>query len=135
MNIFQQIAPRLSRSNQAESASNGTATLDNSLKPLFEIKESPEAWTLTVQLPGVSKENLEVTAENDQITVIGRRSWQPPADWTALYRESVDAPYQLVLEHENNVDVAKIAAELKDGVLTVSLPKTEAVKPRKVTIS
>lgn len=137
MNFFNQIVPRLSRSTarQSESADGGIATLENSIKPLFDIEETNEAWGLTVQLPGVTKENLELTAENDQITIIGRRTWQAPVGWTALYRESVDAPYRLVLEHDNNVDVAKIAAELKDGVLQVSLPKTEAVKPRKVTIT
>lgn len=137
MNIFNQIVPRLTRSvgRKSDEAADEATNTGLTLKPLFEVEEAPEAWSLTVQLPGVTKENLELTAENDQITIVGRRSWQAPADWTALYRESVDSPYRLVLEHDNNVDVAKIAAELKDGLLKVSLPKVEAVKPRKVTIT
>jgi len=137
MNIFNQIVPRLSRSvgRKSDAAADETTNSGQTLKPLFEVQETNEAWGLTVQLPGVTKENLELTAENDQIVIVGRRAWQAPAGWTALYRESVDSPYRLVLEHDNNVDVAKIAAELKDGLLKVSLPKAEAVKPRKVTIS
>ena len=137
MNILTQIVPRLSRTigRKPEVAEEGSADGGYAIKPLFEVEETPEAWSLTVQLPGVTKENLDFTAENERITIKGRRTWQVPAGWTTLYRESVDAPYQLVLEHINTVDVAKIAAELKDGILRVSLPKVEAVKPRKVTIT
>ena len=137
MNIFTQIAPRFTRSvaRKSEDAENGGSEAGLTVKPYFQVEETPEAWGLTVQLPGVTKENLDFTAENERITIKGRRTWQVPAGWTTLYRESVDAPYQLVLEHINTVDVAKIAAELKDGILRVSLPKVEAVKPRKITIS
>lgn len=138
MSILNQIVPRLSRSLGRQTT--GVAEENQSdggyaIKPLFEVAETPEAWNLTVQLPGVTKENLEFTAENEQIAMLARRTWQLPTGWTALYRESADAPYKLVLEHNNSVDVAKIAAELKDGILRVLLPKAEAVKPRKVVIS
>lgn len=137
MSIFNQITPRLSRSLSRKSDGADSNSSDNglSVKPYFQVEETPEAWALTVQLPGVTKESLDFTAENERLTIRGRRNWEAPAGWTTLYRESVDAPYQLVLEHINSVDVAKIAAELKDGVLRVSLPKVEAVKPRKVTIT
>jgi HSP20 family molecular chaperone IbpA len=52
-----------------------------------------------------------------------------------LHRESADAPYELVLAHENAIDVDKIAAEIRDGVLRVSLPKHEALKPRKIAVN
>ncbi len=137
MNILNQITPRFTRfarrpaEGTDESAENGGFTV----KPYFEINETPDAWALTVQLPGVTKENLEFTAENERIIISGRRAWPLPAGWTTLYRESVDAPFKLSLEHNNTIDVAKIAAELKEGLLRVSLPKVEAVKPRKVVIS
>jgi len=136
MNILTQIVPRLSRtiSRKAAAEAAGTAEGGYTVKPLFEVEETPEAWALSVQLPGVPRENLDFTAENERITINARRTTEVPAGWTTLYRESVDAPYQLALEHNNTVDVAKIAAELKDGVLRVSLPKMESVKPRKVVI-
>jgi HSP20 family protein len=137
MSILNQIIPRLSRTvgHPSEAADEGTGADGVSVKPFFAIEEKPEAWSLTVQLPGVTKENLEFTAENDRIAISARRTWLPPAGWTTLYRESADVPYKLVLEHNNTVDLAKIAAELKDGILRVSLPKVEAVKPRKIVIS
>jgi HSP20 family molecular chaperone IbpA len=133
MNLFSQIVPRLTRrQSQAEPAS---ADAEYALKPAFEVQESPEAWGLTVHLPGVTKDGLELTAEEGLLTIRGRRGWQQPAGWTALYRESADAPFALMLEHDNAVNVDQIHAELKDGVLRVSLPKAEALKPRKISVN
>jgi HSP20 family molecular chaperone IbpA len=106
-----------------------------SVKPLHELKETDEAWGLQVFLPGVAKDGLEFTAEEGLITIRGRREWKAPAGWTVLYRESADAPHELMLRHDNTINVEKIHAELKDGVLRVSLPKAEAVKPRKIAVN
>lgn len=105
------------------------------VKPVYEIKETPEAYGLTVQLPGVSKENLEITAEDGQFRIFARRAWKQPEGWTLRYRESADAPFELLLAHDNLVDADKVLAELKDGILRVSLPKHEAIKPRKITVN
>ncbi len=134
MSIFNQLVPRLSRS-LGRNPADGEAATEFTLKPAYQLAETPEAWTLTAQLPGVAKEGLEVTAEEGHVTVRGRRNWQKPEGWTALYRESYDAPYELTLEHDNTVDVERIQAELKDGVLRVSLPKAEALKPRKIAVN
>lgn len=139
MNLFNQIIPRLSRpstrqqNDGAQEAGSGEAEF--TLKPVYQLTESPEAWGLTAYLPGVTKEGLELTAEDGRITVRGRRSWQKPESWTAIYRESLDSPYELTLEHDNTVEAEKIHAELKDGVLRVALPKAEAVKPRKIAVN
>lgn len=105
------------------------------IKPLYDIKETAEAYGLTVQLPGVAKDGLSITAEEGTFTIRGERGWKRPAGWTSLYRESSDLAYELVLENDNAIDVDKIHAELSDGVLRVSLPKTEARKPRKIAVS
>lgn len=135
--FFNQIVPRLARTLNRESTPTNGAANDSefTVKPAYEIKETAEAWGLTVHLPGVAKDGLEVTAEDSLVTIRGRRTWRQPEGWTSLYRESVDAPYLLTLEHDNTVNADGIHAELKDGVLRVSLPKAEAAKPRKIAIS
>ncbi len=132
MSLMQSLVPSIGRS-PARRESNGNPT--PSIKPLYEVKETEEAWGLQVYLPGVAREGLELTAEEGLVTIRGRRDWKAPAGWTALYRESADAPFELALQHDNTVDVDKIHAELKDGVLRVSLPKSEAIKPRKIAVS
>mgnify|MGYP001357002021 CR=1 FL=1 len=94
-----------------------------------------DAWGLTVQLPGVSKESLEISAEEGLLVVRGSRSWKRPEGWTVLHRESPDTDYELVLEHDNIVETDAIHAELRTGILQISLPKAEAVKPRKISVS
>ena len=134
--LFNQIVPRLARTLHRDPApANAEASAEFTVKPAYEIKETPEAWGLTVQLPGVTKDGLELTAEDSLVTIRGRRTWRQPEGWTALYRESVDAPYLLTLQHDNTVNADGIHAELKDGVLRVSLPKAEAAKPRKIAIN
>ncbi|WP_415909066.1 Hsp20/alpha crystallin family protein [Oleiharenicola sp. Vm1] len=136
MTLFNQIVPRLSRAiaRREDNAAASTAP-EFTLKPVYELKENAEAWGLTVYLPGVAKDGLELSAEDGILSIRGRRGWAKPEGWTPLYRETVDAPYALSLEHDNSVDVDKIHAELKDGVLRVSLPKAEAVKPRKIAVN
>lgn len=135
MTLFNQIVPRLSRAVGRREPEGAATEPEFTVKPAYEVRESAEAWGLTVHLPGVAKDGLELTAEDGRLVVRGRRGWKAPAGWTAVYRESVDAPYELELEHDNTVDVDKIHAELKDGVLRISLPKAEAVKPRKIAIT
>src|SRR5690606_14638856 len=128
------LTPSLSRT-PARRDEKRPADLAHTVKPLYEIKETPDAYGATLYLPGVAKDGLELTAEEGQIRVVGRRSWKQPEKWTALHRESVDAPYELVLAHDNATDPDKIAAELRDGVLRISLPNHEAIKPRKISVT
>ena len=133
MSLFNSIVPSLTR--PLARRENGGADLGPTVKPYYEVKETDEAWGLAVYLPGVAKDGLEITAEESQLRIVGRRVWKQPEGWTALYRESTDAPYELVLAHDNAIDPEKIHAELTDGVLRASLPKAEAVKPRKIAVS
>jgi HSP20 family molecular chaperone IbpA len=133
MSLFNTIVPSLTR--PLARRETGGADLGPTVKPFYEIKETDEAWGLAVYLPGVAKEGLEITAEESQLRIVGRRAWKQPEGWTALYRESTDAPYELVLAHDNAIDPEKIHAELIDGVLRASLPKAEAIKPRKIAVS
>lgn len=136
MSLLNQIVPRLSRPFARRQSEGPNATeAEFTGKPAYELTENAETWGLTAQLPGVTKEGLEVTAEDGRIAIRGRRQWQKPEGWTAVYRESLDAPYELVLEHDNTVDTDKIHAELKEGVLQLSLPKAEALKPRKIAVT
>ena len=132
MALFTNLIPSLNRNlaRRDESAARGP-----SVKPAYDVKETAEGYGVTVHLPGVTKEGLELTVDNQELRITGRRAWQQPEGWTSLYRETADLPFELVLTHENAIDVEKIHAELKDGVLRASLPKAEALKPRKIALS
>jgi len=135
MSLFNTLIPTLTRPSAPAQAASAAGESGPTLKPAYEIKETADAFGVTVQLPGVTKDGLEITAEEGVLRIVGRRGWKQPEGWTALYRESADAPFELVLTHDNAIDAEKIHAEIRDGVLRVSLPKHEAVKPRKIAVS
>lgn len=135
MSLINTLIPSLTRLPARREPASTQPNLGPTVKPAYEIKETDDAYGVTVYLPGVTKDGLEITADAAEFRIVGRRAWQRPEGWTSLYRESVDAPFELVLTHDNVIDADKIAAELRDGILRVSLPKAEAVKPRKITVS
>ncbi len=132
MNLFTSLIPAFTRTPVRRD--NGT-DLGPTVRPFYQVKETDEAYGLIVQLPGVAKDGLEITAEESTLRIVGRRAWKRPEGWTALYRESSDAAYELVLDHDNVIDLDKVHAELRDGVLRLSLPKAEAIKPRKIAVA
>lgn len=134
MSLLNSLIPSLSRQPATRSGQD-SGTLAQAVKPAYEIKETNDAFGVTVYLPGVTKDGLDLTAEDGQFRIVGRRAWKQPEGWTALYRESTDAPFELVLTHDNAIDADKVAAELRDGVLRISLPKHEALKPRKIAVN
>ncbi len=136
MNAFNQIAPRLPRVfGRNTQTTDQTNESEFTVKPAYGLRESGDGWQLMVQMPGVTKEAVEISAEANQVTIRGCRTWQKPEMWNVLHRETVDAPYELVLEHENTVDSNKIGAELKNGMLEINLPKAETLKPRKIAVN
>jgi HSP20 family protein len=104
-------------------------------RPSYQVGETETAYSVTVGLPGVAKDSVEITDENGELRISGKRGTALPEGRVALYRETSDAPYELVLAHDGTVDTAKIGAELKDGVLTLTLAKSESAKPRKIAVS
>jgi len=101
--------------------------------PNVNIFETPEGYVLQAEMPGVSKDGLEITVEGTEIAIVGRRNPETTAGQT-LFRERHAADYRRVFELDPAIDTAKVSAKIEQGVLTVSLPKSERVKPRKITV-
>lgn len=103
------------------------------IAPEVNIYETDDGYVLQAEMPGVSRTNIEITLDDNSLTLTGRRSDGQPKGST-LYRESRGADYRRVFELDPTVDTEKITAEMRQGVLVLSLPKAERVKPRKITI-
>ncbi|MEI9998217.1 MAG: Hsp20/alpha crystallin family protein [Verrucomicrobiota bacterium] len=102
--------------------------------PRYDVQETADGFTVTAFLPGVDRTALETQVDSDKLTIFGRRTWTAPAEWTTIYRETQPADFRLVLEIDQRVNRDAIKAELNQGVLTLTLPKAEAVKPRRIEI-
>ncbi|MEI6351162.1 MAG: Hsp20/alpha crystallin family protein [Verrucomicrobiota bacterium] len=102
--------------------------------PRANIHEGKEAYMLELEMPGVPKEGLEITIENNELTIIGRRSDPEPAG-ELVYRETRPLNFRRVFDLDPSIDTTKISAKIDKGVVTLTLPKAERVKPRKITVS
>jgi HSP20 family protein len=85
-------------------------------------------------MPGVNKEGLEISIENNELTLMGRRSL-PSINGTLLHKEMRRENFRRVFEIDPSIDPGKISAKIEQGIVTVALPKAEHVKPRKIAVS
>lgn len=119
---------------QQEKSREGTTRPINYVAPEVNIFESKDGYVLEAEMPGVNKDGLEITLEGNEITIVGRK--QPETlQAETLYRESRPADYRRVFELDPAIDTTKISAKIEQGVLTLTLPKAEKVKPRKIAIA
>jgi HSP20 family molecular chaperone IbpA len=102
--------------------------------PRYFVEETTDAFTVTAYVPGVKNSDIETNLDEETLTIVARRTWTAPEGWTAVYRETPQADYNLVLELDRRVNREGVRAELTQGVLTLTLPKAESVKPRRIEI-
>jgi HSP20 family protein len=102
--------------------------------PEVNIFETPEGYLLEGEMPGVTKDGLEITLEGNTLTIVGHRN---EADFgtNPVYRESRAGSFRRVFELDPAIDTTKINAKMEQGVLKLHLPKTERVKPRKIQVT
>jgi HSP20 family protein len=104
-------------------------------RPRYEITETAEGFDVTVNLPGVAKDGLEITDEGGELRISGKAAVKLLDGRVVLHRETSDAAFELLLAHDNGIVPEKTQADLQDGVLHVKLSKVESAKPRKIAVS
>ena len=102
--------------------------------PDVNIYETRDGYELEAEMPGVNKDGLEVTLEGNEITITGHRT-NEVVTGEVLFRERNSASYRRVFDLDPAIDTARISARMNQGVLLLSLPKSAAVKPRKIVVS
>ena len=112
----------------AERTRNGTTYM-----PRFDIVETDDELVLFGDLPGVTKDSLDVRFENGELSIAGSVPSRH-AEHEFVYGEYGIGDFQRSFAISATIDAEKISAELHSGVLTLHLPKVEAAKPRKITV-
>lgn len=101
--------------------------------PAANIYAGDNEYILELEMPGVDKAGLEVVIDGNRLVITGKRAKDIP-EGELNYCESALANYRRVFELTSDVDTSKIEAQLNQGVLKLKLPKSEKVKPRKISI-
>ena len=124
----------VTKSGQRSTDVQSTSAPQQALTPAVDIFESDMGITLLADMPGVSKERLTVRVEGDNLTIEGRALIDVPENIELLHSE-VRSPYfrrSFTLSRE--LDPAKIEATLRNGVLQMHIPKSEAARPRRIEV-
>ena len=104
------------------------------LIPRVNIVEETDRVVVEAELPGVSKDNITLEAKDGVLTLTGKRNLVV-REGHYLMRERAAADYRRVFALSNAIDHTRTEAEIKDGLLTVILHKSERVKPRKIVVN
>ncbi len=102
--------------------------------PLTDIYETPDNYSLKMEVPGATKESIDIVMEDQELRVTVKMSGEED-DSTLKYAEFGNRDYYRAFKVGNDVDRNGIEAKLENGVLSVVLNKTEKVKPKKIQIS
>ena len=102
--------------------------------PTADIYETQDALMVVLEMPGVEKSNVSVGVENGVLNVEGRLDLSKYQGLQPLYTEYNVGHYSRTFQLSSKIDQAKIEAALKDGVLSLTLPKVEEAKPRTINV-
>ena len=103
--------------------------------PQTRIDENSEAFTLIVELPGVSEKDIDLTLENRTLTITAENTVEVFKDYTLTLTEIPEVRYRTAFELPEHVDTEAIKATNRNGLLVLTLPKREEVKPRRIAIT
>ncbi len=111
-------------------------SLQGNWTPVIEIREDKENVVVKAELPGLKKEDINVSLQDGVLGIAGERKSEKLVEEQGVYRsERFFGRFQRSIALPAGVDGNKVKADYKDGILTVTLPKTEAAKPRQIDVS
>jgi len=103
-------------------------------RPNVDIVERPNELTVFADMPGVQSDDLDINFENGELSIYGKVQPRQQADATFLMQEYGTGDFFRTFRVSEAIDATKISAEYNHGVLTLHLPKVEAIQPRKITV-
>jgi HSP20 family protein len=102
--------------------------------PNADIFETEDSLTLVLEMPGVDRDNIDISVENGVLTVEGKINLGKYEGLQPVYGEYNVGPYRRSFRISSRIDQDKINAEMRDGVITLVLPKAEEAKPRRIEV-
>jgi len=121
--------------NDVERLFGATAPTERTWLPSIEVSEAADSFLVTVELPGVKAADVKVTLEDDVLTISGERKYEGSAQADLRLSERYYGKFERSVQLPAAVQSAKVTAASKDGILNITLPKTEEVRPREIKVA
>ena len=103
--------------------------------PLMNVTEDKDNYYLRAELPGIGAEELDISVTGDTLSLSGERKMAAEDEQAKYHRRERDAgKFNRIVSLPDQIDTQKVEARCADGILTVILPKAEAVKPKQITV-
>jgi HSP20 family protein len=104
--------------------------------PAVDLYEDRDSFTVKVELPGMKREDIEVSVHDGSVTISGERKYESNEEQSEASRsERYFGRFQRTLALAKPVEVNKASAAYKDGILTLTLPKAEEAKPKRIQVN
>lgn len=104
--------------------------------PSVDVSETDDSIIVTAEVPGVDPENIDVSVDENQLVISGEKKQEEEEKEKNFYRmERSYGSFKRIFTLPRSADVDKVSASQKDGVLTVTIPKTEVAKGKKVKVN
>jgi HSP20 family protein len=108
--------------------------MDDFVIPPVDVFENDNAITVVADLPGVAREQLQVRVDGDTLMLEATAASQGPDDMELVYGEARSPAYRRQFTLSRELDASNIEAQLRDGVLRLTIPKAEEAKPRRIRV-
>lgn len=117
-------------------AQNGCGNIQSDFRPAVDVNETENEISLTVELPGMEKEEIKIWVENETLTISGERKLGRPEDNSGQIRTEIrSGKFSRSFNLAESIDSEKISADYKNGVLYVTLQKEEKAKPKEIKVN
>jgi HSP20 family protein len=128
------MSKEITQSDRSQTALDTSAT-ERAAAPAVDVFEDETGITLLADMPGVPRDQLELHVEGDSLLIEGRVQPQTPNGLEAIYAELRVPRYRRSFTLSRELDSSKIDANLKDGVLTLRIPKQAHAQPRRIAVN
>ena len=114
----------------------GTSPWMSGWTPALDVYESKDQFVVTAELPGMKKDDIDVSLHDGSLTISGERKSGKESNDTGVFRsERYFGRFQRTVDLPTRVESEKVNADYRDGILTITLPKVEEAKPRQISVS
>ena len=125
---------QIEKQSRSDVANQTAAARLRSLAPSVDIAETGEHFELVADMPGVDESNVEITLEKHLLTIEGHASFDKREGWELQHREYEPVVYRRTFTLSSEVSRDGIDAKVRDGVLTLRLPKAEPARAKKIAV-